>query len=247
MAVTYLSREQWGADASLPRRGRVVDGASVFRGVFVHHTVFRVEDWDGDGIRHGDLDDIKAFMQRLQRIRPDLGYDVPYSYVVFAGTDPYSSVVCEGRGLGRTGAHTAGFNSTRLGVAVAGNTSDEPVTPGILEGIRYCGSLLQDQSTLNDTLPHRAVKATECPGSSMMAELHRVQPPFITPPIAAPQEDDDDMETLIDTTTGEGWVAANGKARVLGNVQAWTSSWTGPTKSSANMRHVIGDLYEIVS
>ncbi len=63
-------------------------------------------------------------------------------------------------------------------------------------------------------------------------------------------DDDDegitDMETLIDSTTGEAWVAANGKARPLSNVADWLATWTGPLRRSANMRFVIGDLYEVL-
>lgn len=245
MGITYLSRDEWGADTSLRRRGRRVDGRRAFRGVFVHHTVFRVSDWDSDGISTGDLDDIKEFMRRLQVIRPDLGYDVPYSFVVFAGKRPQDSIVCEGRGLDYTGAHTAGFNSTRLGVSIAGNTSEEPVTPGILNGIRWCGALLLDQGDLKDTLPHQAVKATACPGSSMMAALHQVQPPF-TPPPESEEEEDTDMITVIDTRDGKGWVCADGKARPLSNPDSWLQTWDGPVRKAAYMGNVVNDLYEVI-
>ena len=54
------------------------------------------------------------------------------------------------------------------------------------------------------------------------------------------------METLLDTTTGEGWVCANGKARPLTDVPAWVASWSGPTSTSKNMRYVIPDLYDVI-
>ena len=64
---------------------------------------------------------------------------------------------------------------------------------------------------------------------------------------AAQTENEEEMQTLIDTTTGEHWVAAAGKARPLSDPDAWMSSWLGPTASSANMRHVIPALYELVA
>lgn len=61
-----------------------------------------------------------------------------------------------------------------------------------------------------------------------------------------PQEEDEDMVTLIDSTTGDGWVANGTKARPLTNVGAWMASWDGPVRRSANMRFVIPDLYAVV-
>tara|TARA_R110002096_G_scaffold265129_2_gene458636 strand:- start:673 stop:1464 length:792 start_codon:yes stop_codon:yes gene_type:complete len=62
-----------------------------------------------------------------------------------------------------------------------------------------------------------------------------------------PETDEDQMQTLIDSTTGEHWVAAAGKARPLHDPDAWMASWVGPTCSSANMKYVISALYEVVS
>ena len=65
---------------------------------------------------------------------------------------------------------------------------------------------------------------------------------------AATQTDTgDDMQTLVDSTTGEHWIAAAGKARPLSDPDAWMASWNGPTASSANMRHVVPSLYELVT
>lgn len=246
MTITYLSRSEWGADPSLGRRGYRVDGASQFRGVVVHHTVFVVDDWDGDGTAIGDLDDVKAFMQRLQTIRPDLGKDVPYSFVVHEGPTASDAYICEGRGLDYTGAHTAGLNSSRLGVAVAGNTSNRPLTPGVINAINLCGSFLKDQGTLYDTLDHSAFKATECAGTSVRENLHLLQPPFRATPINGPEEDEDDMITVVESNTGKAWVCAGGKARPLSDPQAWLAKWGGPVRSADNMSFVVADLYEIV-
>ena len=63
----------------------------------------------------------------------------------------------------------------------------------------------------------------------------------------SPEIDEDQMTTLADSTTGEHWVAAGGKARKLTDPDAWMASWIGPLSSSANMRYVVASLYEIVS
>ena len=55
------------------------------------------------------------------------------------------------------------------------------------------------------------------------------------------------MQTLVDSTTGEHWIAAAGKARPLSDPDAWMASWNGPTASSANMRYVVPSLYELVT
>lgn len=99
MAVQFLNRFDWGAD---PRS--VVLGAAIphqqFVGLVIHHTVI-------DYVVGGDA---AAYMRRLQRSRPDLGLEVPYSFVIFETEDPNSCIVAEGRGWGRSGAHTVGYN-----------------------------------------------------------------------------------------------------------------------------------------
>lgn len=97
MGVLFLSRDDWGA-------GPLVAGAaaphSQFLGLVIHHTVTTFNPGD----------DPAAHMWWLQKVRPDLGSEIPYSFVVFPTTDPDSCVVAEGRGWGRTGAHTVGYN-----------------------------------------------------------------------------------------------------------------------------------------
>jgi hypothetical protein len=196
--VQWIDREAWGA-APLPRLGHVVPHEQ-FIGLAVHHTVTVVADVDRDGFIDGDLDDIATHMRHLQTVRPDLGADVPYSFVVFpAGTDD-SAVVCEGRGWGRTGAHTAGHNSTRYGVAFAGDYTDRAPTPGMVAAVRWLGSLLADPAGAAITLGHRQTYPTACPGEAAYPLLVHMQPPFGTE-TPAPQEDPD-MQLTDQTTAG---------------------------------------------
>jgi hypothetical protein len=184
MTGTYLDRAAWGAQ-SLPRLGHVVPRRQ-FTGLALHHTVVVLTDYDRDGYLHGDLDDIKRYMRSLQTARPDLGRDVPYSFVVFRGATPDDYVVCEGRGFDRTGTHTQGNNSTRYGVALAGDYTNVAPTAGELAGVRWVGAQLTDPKGARKTIGHRDVHATACPGAHAYAHLGEVQPPFVNAPAPAP-------------------------------------------------------------
>lgn len=167
--LTYVAREDWD-NSGAKRLGHVVPRGR-FEGVVVHHTVTA---WTPDD---RDLTGERSKMRALRTMRPDLGLDVPYSFVVFRQEDPRNVVVCEGRGFERTGAHTAGYNSTRYGVAIWGNTMNDQVTEGMLAGIRWVGSHINSPKA---TVGHRDVRSasTSCPGDKMYALLPLVQPPF---------------------------------------------------------------------
>lgn len=181
MTIRYIHRTEWGGGPV--RSGHLVPH-NQFVGLVAHHTVMIMPDYDRDGFLHGDVDDVKRYMRQLQTARPDLGNEVPYSFVVFEGATVDDCIVAVGRGFGVTGAHTSGYNSTRYGVAVAGNTSTRSVTPGMLEGYRWIGRQLTAPASAQPTLGHRDTKSTECPGHSLYARLLQIQPPF------ASQEDE---------------------------------------------------------
>ena len=196
MTTTFYSRKQWGAKR-LPRLGHVVKKHQ-FRRLVGHHTVSVVKDWDGDGFVRGDVDDIFRFMRNLQTVRPDLGLDVPYSFVVFPGADEDDAIVCVGRGETRTGAHTAGYNSTAWGVAVAGNTSEEPITRGMERAILEIGGKLSAED-LRATIGHSDTKATECPGDSYRDALPRLQPEYFPGREASLTPKDEEMFITYDS------------------------------------------------
>lgn len=183
MTVTELSRAQWGAGPL--GAGHVVPLAQ-FVGLVVHHTVIVMPDYDHDGMLAGDLEDAIVYMRVLQHARPDLGADVPYSFVVFEGAGENDCIVAEGRGVGVTGAHTIGYNSTRYGVAFAGDFTAHAPTPGMWAGVAHVGRRLADPSGAERTLEHRDVYATECPGNATPSPA-LAQPPFTDP---SPQEDE---------------------------------------------------------
>lgn len=183
--ILYLDRAAWGAGGPPGHRipaGRarpVYVGPQRFVGMVGHHTVSIVQDWDGDGIVLGDLEDIARFMRNLMVVRAsDLGEEVPYSFVMFPTPDPNTAVLAEGRGIGWTGAHTSGFNSSRYGIAAAGNTSVDPITAGQEAAVRYIGTFLADPANASLMSGHRDHKATACPGSSYYSALDRLQGPY---------------------------------------------------------------------
>lgn len=218
MTIEVLSREDWGADPNLPKLGWQVP-VEQFVGLIVHHTVMVLTDTDHDGYAAGDLDDISNYMQRLQVARPDLGLDVPYSFVVFEGLTPADAVICYGRGQYRTGAHTAGYNSTAWGIALAGDYTNIAPTAGMLEAIRLIGRWLADPTNAMPTLGHKDTVATACPGALAYPLLDQVQPPFTS--LAPDEPEEPTMPTYIlrfAPDHNQPWLAVypSGKVRWLG-------------------------------
>jgi hypothetical protein len=119
--IVYLTRAEWGARTDLPRLGYYVAPAKRTE-VHVHHTA-TVDTYDpGVWTRNRwDLGEAIAYQRRLQTARPDLGKDIPYNLVSFVSEDAKTVWVMEGRGLYRSGAHTAGHNTAGFGWAVGGN------------------------------------------------------------------------------------------------------------------------------
>lgn len=171
MTTYTITRPMWGADPVAVQLGAAIPEGQVV-GLVLHHTV---TDW----VPSGSEDDVATHMRYLQRVRPDLGLEVPYSFVVLEHPDPAHAWLAIGRGRGRTGAHTIGYNSTRYGVAVAGNYTDRPLTPGMVQAIRDVGRwYLADPIGAEPTMAHRQVAATACPGTTAMGQLPELHPPF---------------------------------------------------------------------
>lgn len=116
-------------------------------------------------------------------------------------------------GAGNTvGAHTAGRNSTSLGLVLIGNYDtaqlDDIAVTDLREAIRW----LQDTGRLRPgvypTGGHRDLKQTACPGGHAYARLADLRQPSSTPP-----EEDDMADQVV-------WYEKNGSHayRVVGNV-----------------------------
>lgn len=118
--LIFVSRNDWGPNTNLPRLGGMVDRKARTH-VIIHHTVTPERDatpnlWESES-------NIFKCMRRLQTIRPDLGFDVPYNFVAFFFGEK-GLYICEGRGEDRSGAHTKGHNTAGIAVSFAGNFDD---------------------------------------------------------------------------------------------------------------------------
>lgn len=198
--VTYLDRDSWSADPNFPRRGDIVPRSYRDR-VFIHHTV--IVDSDPSKNLWETESDVINQMQKLQTIRPDLGYDVPYNFVVFLmNTKTPSIYVCEGRGEDRSGAHTRGFNDRAIGIALQGdfenyNLDLHPYTDlisqflgwlkfdpnasnygGPYAPLSHLGTVTPNHSD-REVFAHRDVDETYCPGDAAIAVLSQLR--FINP------------------------------------------------------------------
>jgi hypothetical protein len=182
--IIFLSREEWGADSDLPRRGHIVDPRARTE-IFIHHTV--IVDNDATQNEWESLEEVKKNMRRLQTIRPDLGKDVPYSIVAFCMADG-GLVLGEGRGIHRSGAHTLGHNTSALGISFQGNFEKLPMPPHIESQLAMLGNWLQElrehQGFMNlgnerplgrEVFAHRDIKATACPGEHLFNKLNRIR------------------------------------------------------------------------
>ena len=198
--MILIGRAEWGADTRLPRRGHLI-GALRRTEVYVHHTV--IVDVDATANEWETLDEVKSNMRRLQHIRPDLGFDVPYNMVAFCMSDG-ELALCEGRGLSRTGAHTRNHNRSAFGIAFHGDFENEAL-PGnidaqLAEFAEWLRDLRNNQgfTQLGTARPddkhvwgHRDSPAarTACPGQKLYDKLGLIR--FI----------DEEKETEMDKST----------------------------------------------
>lgn len=184
--MRVLSRSQWGAAKHLPRRGFRI-GPLRRTEVFVHHTVTVDNDWSPN--EWETVNEVRARMQRLQRARPDLGLDVPYNFVAFCMHDG-ELLICEGRGINRTGAHTQHHNRSALGIAFQGDFENGTVPRHLEAQLSAMAVWLrqlrnsQGLTNLGQSRPdwaqvwgHRDAQAahTACPGQILYDRLDRIR------------------------------------------------------------------------
>lgn len=161
--MKLLEREAWGATA--PLGPRLTSGIP---GVYFHHSVTRPT---GDPV---------ADMRTLEAIGVDRFGIFSYCYVVFP-----DGTIGIGAGLTR-GAHTAGLNSTRIGIVFVGDFTTDVPTPAALaagaELLAHLGQIgaLAHGYTVNG---HRDQKATACPGDNLYPLLGAIHAAALHPPL----------------------------------------------------------------
>jgi N-acetylmuramoyl-L-alanine amidase len=152
------------------------------RTVVIHHSVTKAS-------RNPAAD-----FRQLDRIGKARFGRFSYSYAVHP-----SGVAGEGAGL-TVGTHTAGRNSTAIGICLIGNFQKDTPTPAALDATADIIGFLQAAGVLTADVAiigHRDTKGTACPGSNLYAALpalrQRVKARSVTapprPPLTAPPPD----------------------------------------------------------
>lgn len=183
----YLDRQLWGANPVPCSAGHYLGNGS-FHGFVIHHDVIP---W----VPSSNAADVARHARRQQTIRPDLpgnadgSPESPYGFGIAEHADINKAFTVELRGVGRSGAHTAGHNFSRYGIVLFGDRTDRPLTPGMIAAIRHLGARLFDGRKAEPTLGHRDTVGTACPGNA--TTLDALQPPFTTP-----KDDDMDQATF---------------------------------------------------
>lgn len=179
--VVLYDRVGWGHDGSLPRLGYFVERTRRTHEI-MHHSVAIDNDatpnfWENET-------EVREKMRQLQTIRPDLGLDVPYNYVLFLMNQPHKYlVICEGRGLDRTGAHTHGHNTAGIGICWEGDFHNYAVDvgPWILQINQFNSWLKKQLPNLgvvhppgHDVYNHQDFAQTACAGDSIRRCLSQI-------------------------------------------------------------------------
>ncbi|MCU7827820.1 MAG: N-acetylmuramoyl-L-alanine amidase [Candidatus Thiodiazotropha sp. (ex Myrtea sp. 'scaly one' KF741663)] len=198
--LVYVDRETWGADPDHPRKGYKV-GRDRRTHVIIHHTVMP-DTSDASSNLWETEKEVFGMMRKLQTVRPDLGMDVPYSFVVFFMAGSTKIMVCEGRGEDRTGAHTKGHNSQGIGISFAGDFENKSIkhydiakrmflVSYFLGWLKYSPShpdygTFKPMKNLGSMRPqdravyfHQDFKKTACPGKKLIPHVAQVS--FIDP------------------------------------------------------------------
>lgn len=202
--MRILTRAEWGA--TVPTTSFLMRLPA--QGVHVHHSVTRVT-----GDPAADMREIEAIgRRRFGRF--------PYSFCLHP-----SGVTIEGAGLS-VGAHTEGWNSTTFGVCFIGNYEHDQVTDAQVQAFGELHRWLVGNGWLVPGAwiePHRARKATACPGARTMARWSDL--------IASTEDDDMPSEQY----------------QLLRDLHAWMSENKASLAKVARGDHGVDTLAQVVA
>lgn len=223
----WTLRGRWG-----PTRRRQNPSAALV----VHHTVTPVT---GDPFH-----DAQAVEEVIWARRFSAGFtSVPYGWLLHPDGTLFSSrgtVYRNGANRAtRPGVHLS--NGNTMSVALIGNYLERSVTVQqrrSFDLLRRELEALGNLTNANNVVGHSALAMTACPGDAV-GQLIRPKP-------NRPDKKDDDMETLVSTTTGQVWAVAGNRARVISNPDRWLDTFTGPVIEADHMEHVVADLFTVV-
>jgi hypothetical protein len=190
--VDLLERAAWGASVGLGP-GMPLPA----QGVHVHHSVTVVD----DDHNYGATGDVAADMREIEAIGKQRFGRFPYSYCGHP-----SGWVGVGAAL-TIGAHTAGWNSTTFGYCLIGNYDIAEVTDAQVRAFIEWRHRMVSKGWLRADHwiePHRARKATACPGGNTMRRWDDLTAPYWEEPLPPPVLEDDDMPYLLESTVNRG-------------------------------------------
>lgn len=163
--MIVFGRADWGAKHE---KGHPTDGAKSL--VIVHH--FYRPHVDAGVRLSSEVDTVQGVERYHAEERGWSG--IGYNWIIFQ-----SGHVYEGRGWGRTGAHTRGKNSSSVGIAFAVDGEAHSLTPAAIEA---CQDLILEGQRLGfiaddyEIRGHRDFGSTSCPGDLVYPHLEALRP-----------------------------------------------------------------------
>lgn len=155
MAHRIIPRAEWGARFNDGFGNRTIGHLDKV----LHHSVTQAPDlvppFDDD------YDAIRA-LEAIGESR--FGGGISYTFPITP-----AGLIFQGHSIGRIGSHTAGRNSTSVGIVLVGNYENQPVTPEQDSALAWLlnEGVTQQFWRLNTiTWGHRDLKATACPGKN---------------------------------------------------------------------------------
>lgn len=188
--MNVITRAQWGAG---PKRGSDVSAKLPWGEVVIHTEAGSQRAPASEGTEKGWIRAIEAF-----HVGPSRGWDgIAYSFLIAP-----SGRIFEGRGWGRSGAHTEGRNSIAAGICFLGHGDKWPATDAqwastrwlIGEGIRL--GKLQRRPKISGHKDY-SQKGKTCPGTLiyplLQAKLAGIDGPAGPTEPTGPSTEDTDM------------------------------------------------------
>ena len=172
--MNIVGRAEWGAKPAVGVTNLVPSRVAL---CVLHHTTGTYSG-SGQTVRN-----IQAFHQGPTR----KWADIAYSFLVAP-----DGTIYEGRGWGKQGAHTKGYNSSSVGIAFIGD-GRLPVPAPALASIAWLGSEADRRFGTLRRVGHRDVGSTVCPGDALHgwwmggAALLAVTVPDAPAPVPAPR------------------------------------------------------------
>ena len=167
MAIKIISRQEWGARAP---KSTPIKISIPTKELWLHHAAGAVLPGD-DTVSDADLRRIRSIQKYHMDVR---GWnDIAYSFLM----DPDGNIF-EGRGVGISGAHTAGHNSISHALCVMGNYETQPVDSDLIPRLAEFAlhGFQQNWWPLGFTGGHRDASGanTSCPGKNLYAQLGEI-------------------------------------------------------------------------